>query len=181
VTLRYDEGTAAGGGGGTLGTVALVWGVGGFTLLLAFAVWRLAQLAAASLAFDWHAAHWALFAGNLLFMAWVEGYRGFQQSYSPRLAARAHHLYRHATALQTLLAPLVCMGFLHAPRRRVISAFALTAGVVAIVLVYRALPQPWRGILDAGVVVGLLWGMVATLVHVGRSLREGPAVDPEFR
>jgi hypothetical protein len=63
----------------------------------------------------------------------------------------------------------------------VISAFALTAGVVAIVLVYRALPQPWRGILDAGVVVGLLWGLVATLLHVGRSLREGPAVDPEFR
>jgi hypothetical protein len=31
------------------------------------------------------------------------------------------------------------------------------------------------------VVVGLLWGMVASLLHVGRSLRSGPAVDPEFR
>jgi hypothetical protein len=30
-------------------------------------------------------------------------------------------------------------------------------------------------------VVGLLWGLVATLLHVGRSLREGPSVDPEIR
>lgn len=173
-------GTHDASGPSPLGTLALVWGVGGFTALLLFAVWRLASLALASTELPWTAAHWAVFVLNLLIMGWFEGYRGFQQSYSPRLAARARGLLHGASARQALLAPLVCMGFLDAPRRRLIGAWALTGGIIAVVLVYRLLPQPWRGILDAGVVLGLLWGVVATLHATWRALRHGPAVDPEL-
>jgi|OM-RGC.v1.018664749 hypothetical protein len=162
------------------GVFALVWGVGGFAAMLLFAIWRLASLALASTELPWTAAHWAVFVVNLLIMGWFEGYRGFQQSYSPRLAARAHGLLHGATGRQALLAPLVCMGFLDAPRRRLIGAWALTGGIIAVVLVYRLLPQPWRGILDAGVVLGLLWGVIATLHATWRALREGPAVDAEL-
>ena len=105
----------------------------------------------------------------------------FQQAFSPRLAARCHHLLTHATWGQALLAPLVVMNFTHSTRRRMITAWALTAGIVVVVLLYRQLPQPWRGILDAGVVLGLAWGLVATLWHVAVALKRGPLVDPEFR
>jgi hypothetical protein len=164
-----------------LGQLAWLWGVGGFTLLLVFAIARLVPLAAASTAYPWHAGHVVLLLVNVAVMAWFEGYRGFQRSYSPRLAARALHLRRHATPLKAALAPLLCMGFLWAPRRRVVAAWLLTLGIVAVVLLYRLLPQPWRGILDAGVVVGLCWGLVATLGSALHALRHGPAVDAELR
>lgn len=164
-----------------LGRIALVWGTAGFLAVLAYAVARLGPLALDSFRYDWSPLQTLVFSLNVGFMAWVEGYKGFQRSYAPRLAARAVCLSRGATPLQAALAPLVCMGFLYAPRRRWISAWLLTAGIVAIVLVYRQLPQPWRGILDAGVVVGLAWGFVATVLAVRRGLRQGPAVDPELR
>lgn len=163
-----------------LGRVALLWGVGGFTLLLGVALWRLTDLALASTAYPWGPAHWSLFAANLLFMGWIEGYRGFQCRYSPRFAARAHWLSRHAAPWQAVLAPLLCMGFVHATRRRLLSAWLLTVAIVGVVLLYRTLPQPWRGILDAGVVVGLAWGLIATLFAVRQALREGPQADPEI-
>ena len=34
------------------------------------------------------------------------------------------------------------------------------------VLVVRQLPQPWRGIVDGGVVVGLSWGTLAIFANV---------------
>lgn len=163
-----------------LGTLALLWGAGGFFALLGFALVRLGPLVADSFDLPWGGLHWALFAFNLVVMAWYEGYKGFQLSYSPRFGARCAYLFRHATPLQALLAPLVCMGFIHAPRRRMIAAWALTIAIVIIILLYRQLPQPWRGILDAGVVVGLAWGMAATAWHVFAALRKGPRVDPQI-
>lgn len=163
-----------------LRTFALLWGAGGFLLLLAWAVARLWPLALDSLDLPWTAVHWAVFAVNGVVMAWFEGYRGFQLSYSPRFAARCAHLYRSANLKQALLAPLVCMGLIEAPRRRLVSAWALTLGIVVVVLLYRQLPQPWRGILDAGVVLGLAWGIAATAWSLFRALSQGPAVDPEM-
>lgn len=141
---------------------------------------RLGPLVMDGLALPWAWFHWALFALNLVLMAWFEGYRGFQQNYAPRFAARSEYLYRHASLLQVLIAPLVCMGFVNAPKRRVIATFALTSGIILIVLLYRQLPQPWRGILDAGVVLGLAWGMAATAWHVALALRNGPQADPQI-
>jgi len=163
-----------------LGVLALLWGAGGFLALLGWALARLGPLVSDSLNLPWNGLHWALFAINLLAMAWFEGYKGFQLNYAPRFAARSEYLFRHASWFQALLAPLVCMGFIYAPRRRVISAVALTLGIVIIVLIYRLLPQPWRGILDAGVVLGLAWGMAATVWHLFEALRRGPRVDPQI-
>jgi hypothetical protein len=164
-----------------LRVLALIWGVGGFVALLLYAIGRLLPLALDSLAYSWSLLQTAVFVGNLVVMAWLEGYRGFQCRYSPRFAARSRQLLLHANLTQTLLAPLVCMGFVYAPSRRMIGAWALTLGIVAIVLLYRILPQPWRGILDAGVVIGLAWGLAATVYHVVRALHKGPLVDSDMR
>ena len=55
------------------------------------------------------------------------------------------------------------MGYFHAPRRRKIVSLTLTAGIFILVLVVHRIPQPWRGIIDAGVVAGLAWGLFSLL------------------
>ncbi len=152
----------------------------GFTLILSVALLRLGSIAVESFAQPWGTLHYAVFALNLVFMAYTEGYKGFQNQYSPRFAARVLYLYRNASWVQALLAPLVAMSFFHATRRRLLTAWILTAGIVVLVLIYRSLPQPWRGILDAGVVLGLGWGLLATLWSVFSAFRVGTDVDPEF-
>ncbi|MEO1327621.1 MAG: hypothetical protein AAFV47_13250 [Pseudomonadota bacterium] len=163
-----------------LGNVALWWGTLGFTALLAVGIQRMWGIALDSLDYSWSLTHYALLVVNTGMMAWVEGYRGFQQSFSPRFAARAVALQHNPSLPGTVFAPLALMGFLHAPRRRVISAVLLTLGIVAIVMIYRAFPQPWRGILDFGVIIGLTWGAVATIAAVIRAVAKGTDVDPEW-
>ena len=54
--------------------------------------------------------------------------------------------------------------------------------LLLLVIVVHQLPQPWRGIVDAGVVLGLAWGLVSFLVLSARALRAGVyPVDPEVR
>ncbi|MEM6639443.1 MAG: hypothetical protein AAF610_06040 [Pseudomonadota bacterium] len=146
-------------------------GLLGFTVVLCVSMVRLGNMAAGSFALPWSALHIAVFAANLIFMLYVEGYRGFQKRFSPRFAKRAVALRTRPSWLEAALAPLVLMGLFFAPRRQLIVSWLLTIGIVIIVLIYRALPQPWRGILDAGVLVALLWGTLATFVLTVNALR----------
>jgi hypothetical protein len=127
------------------------------------------------------AKQWALLLGWALLLVVVEGYRGFQRSFSPRVVARAWHLGRNPSLLTGLLAPLYCMGLMHASRRRLVGSWLVLASIVGLVMLIRTLEQPARGIVDAGVVAGLAWGLVATVIFVARALRgEIPAVSLEL-
>ncbi|MSP62644.1 MAG: hypothetical protein EXR72_20410 [Myxococcales bacterium] len=164
-----------------MGTLAAVWGLAGVALLLGNAIVRLAPRAWEALSSDLTWYQWAAVALVVVGMAWSEGYRGFQQAFSPRVAARARYLADHVTLARALLAPLFCMAYFHATRRRQIVSLTVSAGIVVLVLVVRLIPQPWRGIIDCGVVVGLAWGLVALLVFAlrafsGRGLDHSPEV-----
>ncbi len=106
-------------------------------------------------------------------MAYAEGYRAFQQAFSPRVAARARYLRDHPNLMHSLLAPLFCMAYFHAQRRRQITSISVTAGIIILVILVRFLEQPWRGIIDGGVVVGLAWGLVSLVVFAYRALTAG--------
>ena len=140
------------------GYLGACWGLGGIAALLAFSIWRLAGVAADAWSYDLYLYHWLVLAAHVAFMAWSEGYRGFQQSFSPRIVARAKHLIAHPRPAHVLLAPLFCMGYFHTSRRRMISVYVLTVFIVTLIIAVRWLAQPWRGIVDAGVVVGLSVG-----------------------
>ena len=146
------------------GVIATAWGISGLLLLLGFAIWRLGcnSIEALQMPLNWK--HWLVFIVFLVFMAYSEGYKGFQKSFSPRFAARAKYLLRNTTPAQLFLAPLFCMSYFHAPKRRVIATCVLTLVIVIFILAFRFVPQPWRGLLDAGVVVGLIWGMIASIL-----------------
>jgi hypothetical protein len=53
------------------------------------------------------------------------------------------------------------MGYFHAAKKRKIVSYSLTSGIVVLILAVHHLAQPWRGIIDAGVVIGLVWGIIS--------------------
>ena len=149
-----------------MGIFGAMWGLTGVLLLLGSAVFRLAPLAidAYSYAFSWY--HWVSLVLVLLFMTYAEGYKGFQKGFSPRVASRALYLKSNPCFLRVLLAPLFCMGFFHASRRRKITSVSVTSGIIVLIIMVRFLAQPWRGIIDAGVVVGLAWGLISLIIFI---------------
>jgi len=145
----------------SIGRIGAAWGTLGVVALLSFAIYRLASRAVEAYEGGLTTGQWWITAIVCVFMAYAEGYRGFQMRFSPRTAARIRHLRDHPNGLHVLLAPLFSMGFIHATRRTKITAYALTFGIVILVLLVHRLAQPWRGIIDAGVVIGLSWGVLS--------------------
>ncbi len=144
-----------------MGRLGAAWGISGVCLLISFAMYRLSGMAMNAFVVDLYWYHWLVLIANSVFMAYSEGYRGFQLAFAPRVAARARHLLNHPRLLHVLLAPLFCMGYFHTTRKRLIVAYGLLFGILVLILIYQQLSQPWRGILDVGVVVGLSWGLVS--------------------
>jgi hypothetical protein len=146
------------------GVVGAVWGLAGVALLLGSAIYRLSFLAIESFSYQFLWYHWITLVFVVLCMAYSEGYRAFQKGFSPRVAARARYLRDHPRFLYVLGAPLFCMAYFHAPRKRKITSLSVTVGIVVLVLLVHLLQQPWRGIIDLGVVVGLAWGLISLFV-----------------
>jgi hypothetical protein len=157
-----------------------VWGIAGVILLLGSAVYRLFPLAVSAFSTPFSWLHWLAFTGCILFMAYSEGYKAFQLQFSPRVMARALYLRDHPRAFHIIFSPLFCMGYFHATRRRQMISYSVTVGIIALVVAVRHLPQPWRGIIDAGVVVGLIWG-IASLIWIVKGVLTGrcPECSPE--
>jgi len=149
-----------------IGAVAAAWGMFGVAALLGRAVWRLWPVALEAVSeHGLSGAQAAVCALWVVVSAYAEGYRAFQLRFCPRVVARALYLARHATPIRALLAPLFCIGLFGARRRTTIVVWSVTLAIVGLVLLVGMLPQPWRGIVDAGVVVGLGWGIVALAVE----------------
>lgn len=146
--------------------LGVVWGIGGIAAVLVYAAISLGRYALEAVAAGLGPAEWLVLVLNSALMAWAEGYRGFQQRFSPRVAARALHLYLHPTAPRLMFAPLFCAGYFGATVRLRRAIWIGTVCIVLAVLLFNQLPQPWRGILDAGVLVGMVWGTV-TLLAMG--------------
>lgn len=146
------------------GLIGVVWGLAGVVLMIGVPLFRLSHFALEIFNFQLRWYHWLSLGVVLIFMLYSEGYKGFQLSFSPRVAARAKYLYHHPTALRIVFAPLFCMGYFDIIRRQQIALFILTLGIVILVLLVRLLAQPWKGIVDAGVVVGLSWGLISLLI-----------------
>ena len=156
-----------------LNIFAAVWGTAGLSIVLIFAIYRLGRISLAAVEFDWHLWHWITLIANLLFMAYAEGYRGFQRRFSPRSAARVFYLYQHGRLLNGLLAPLFCAGYFVASRRTVLVVWIGTAVIIVLVLLLQQIEQPWRGTIDWGVVVGLTWGVLAFWVMLIQTFSAG--------
>ena len=156
---------------GALGIGGAIWAVTGVAGILAWAIVRLSGIALGALEqpLAWY--HWIAIGAFIPFMAWSEGLRGFQRRFSPRVAERAMLIRAAPTTARVIFAPLFAAGFFGGSRRERIGAFLGTTAIIVLVLLVHRLEQPWRGILDAGVVTGLTWGVVATVALSARAWR----------
>lgn len=159
-----------------------VWAILGVTLLLSQAMFRLSQIA-------WEALSSATMTGTQLAIcaAWtvcniyLEGYRGFHKRFVPRVVARAHYLALNPRQPAVIFAPLFAMAFFHSNRRAKAAAWGVSFAVIIAIVYVRTLPQPWRGIIDCGVVAGLLFGTFSLLGGALRRVRgEDPAGSPDL-
>jgi hypothetical protein len=123
---------------------------------------------------------WLALIFSVVYMSYAEGYKGFHRGFAPRVVIRASYLRDNPRLDHILLAPLFCMGYIYATRRRKIVSMALTTMIVCFVLIARQLPQPWRGIVDAGVLLGLGWGLVSIWIFTLQAFfGKGFDISPE--
>lgn len=144
-----------------LGWLILAWGVGGVFVILLNPVLRLGRVALEALEGPLGPEHWLIGGVWVAIMGYAEGYRGFHKQFAPRVVVRSLELANRPTWIPALFAPLTAMGLIHATRKRLIVSRSLLVGIVLIVVLVRQLPQPWRGVIDVGVVVGLGTGLVS--------------------
>ncbi|NND39375.1 MAG: hypothetical protein EX270_01005 [Pseudomonadales bacterium] len=159
------------------GAIAALWALAGFSLLMSQAVRKLLAVSLDAANYDFSALQWLLLAAFIIFMAYSEGYKGFQKGFSPRFANRTMHLYHQGSSIERLLAPLYCMNFFNAPVRRMLVSYSLLLLILTFIFLFQHIPQPWRGILDAGVVVGLLWGLASTIYYFFRAFFKKPVIQ----
>ncbi len=155
------------------GIIGAIWGFSGTFTLIVFAVWRLTPVAVESLNYSFTPIQWLALIINILYMTYAEGYKGFQLAFAPRVAARSLYLAENPTPLRIILAPLFVAGYFHATRHRLITSYALTTMIICLIILVRFLEQPWRGIVDAGVVIGLIWGLIAMMYFIMLAITSG--------
>lgn len=164
-----------------LGWVAFVWGLVGVVALLSQALLRLGPLAWEAIDGGLSTVQWVALAVWVVLNAHAEGYRGFHRRFSPRVVVRALHLRTHPTPMRAAFAPLFCMSLFGASPRGMKVARILVVAIVTVVIAVRMLDQPWRGIIDAGVVVGLGLGLLSMLGFLfGALMGRPPSIDPDL-
>mgnify|MGYP001269411197 FL=1 len=157
------------------------WGVVCVLALLGNALYRLTPLAIEPWV-EGQMSLWqkAVFVVWAVINAYTEGYRGFHQRFSPRVVGRAFHLGENPRPLDVVFALPFVMSLYHAQKRQRMISWTFIVVLTLVILAVRALPQPWRGIIDGGVVVGLGLGALSVVYFYVRGLRGDPPPAPDL-
>lgn len=158
------------------------WGVLGVIGIIGSAAFKLFPRIVELNAYPFAIQHWLVLAIFTPYMAYAEGYKGFYLNLAPRVLARALYLREAGSPLLALAAPLFCMGYFYATRRRMLTSWIVSLSIVLLVAIVSHIPQPWRGLIDVGVEVGLVVGIAAILWHWLRFefARIRPQVPPDL-
>lgn len=142
------------------------WALVGVLVILGQAIVRLAPLAWEPIRLrQLDALGWLAYGAWALVNAYLEGYRGFHLRFVPRVLRRIMILCESPNPIRVVAAPLFVMGFFGGPKSDRRAAWIVTLVVVMLVTIVHRLPQPYRGIVDVGVVVGLAIGWLSLFVR----------------
>lgn len=148
------------------------WALGGLSLTFLQAIARLGTRGVHTITNGLTAFEWAVLVLLTIAFVYGEGVRGIQQHFAPRVVQRLHELFVSRVRWQ-LLGPFYLLSLVGVAPRTMLRAWLGVGAIVAAVLIIRALPEPWRGIIDFAVVAALSWGLIAILAAAGRSLQRG--------
>lgn len=154
------------------------WSVSTFGLVvvaitLAEASLRLGARAMSTLHSGLSVQDYALFILSVAAFGYGEGYRALHRRFIPHVIERAIELaHSHLRGFRGFaLSALYVLCMVHAPRREVVKAWVSVALIVCAVVIVKALPEPYRGIIDAGVAVALGIGLGSLIVGYVAAVR----------
>ncbi|HEY4963814.1 MAG TPA: hypothetical protein VIH90_03915 [Candidatus Saccharimonadales bacterium] len=161
--------------------IGAMWGIVGISLILITAILRVYPHVIDAYNTGLSIIDWLVLVIWCIFMIIAEGYRGFQKNFSPRVASRTWYLVSNGKAIDLLLAPLFGMCYFHSSKRRIITSWSLTVGIISLIALVRLFPQPWRGIVDSGVALGLAYGFVWIYIFLIMTIKkQNYLVSPEL-
>jgi hypothetical protein len=157
---------------------ASIWGVSIVALTFVEAIYRLGVRAHTTLQTELDARDSFLLALSVALFAYAEGYRALHRRFVPHVIARAAELSasRPQSLRGWLVAPLYVLCLVQAGRRSQLRAWTSVVLIVLAVLLVRALPEPWRGIIDAGVAAALSFGLASLVFATAAWLRSDSPV-----
>ena len=155
---------------GRAAPVPTLWALLGVATLLGTAVARLGRRGLETVAGGLAPTEWL--ALLLLASAFVygEGVVALQRRWIPRVVERARSIASEPSLVLRLLAPLYGMSLVGASAARVCRAWVGVGAIVVAVWIVRALPEPWRGIVDFSVAAALGWALLVLLRATGAVL-----------
>lgn len=152
---------------------APLWAMVGVSLLFAEPTLRLGVRAARTVAAGLRPGEWAGLVVIASVLLYTEGRRALQKRLAPKVVQRALALGRQPSLGAVALAPLYVLSLVGAGWRELSRAWLGVALIAAAVVIVRMLPAPWRGIVDGGVSLALLWGLVSLWVQFVSAVRAG--------
>ncbi len=147
------------------------WTLIGVAALFASAIYRLGTRGVATIQAGLGWGEWLVLVLLTVAFVYGEGFRALDRRWVPRLVERALLLRDEPRVLVRLVAPLYGLSLVGAARDDLIRGWLLTTAILGAVLIVRALPDPWRGIVDFAVAAALAWGLVAILRRVPEVVR----------
>ena len=143
------------------GLIGFIWGFVGVSLILLHGITCVYPYVV-TLDFSkmfWY--HYLSLIISIIFLGYAEGYKGFQLSFSPRVAQRLKLVFKNPSFVNVALSPLFCMGFFGISKKRMKITYILTITIIFLIIIIERISEPWRGIIDTGVLVGLSWGLLS--------------------
>jgi hypothetical protein len=130
--------------------------------MFAEAIYRLSARALSTIDSGLTAPQWVVFAVAVSAFTVLEGHRALALRFAPKVVARSLALRSPDVAMPfKLLAPFYALALIGAPQPALQRAWVAVLLIALAVFAVRALPHPWRGIIDGSVAVALSWGLVA--------------------
>ena len=153
-----------------IGAVVSGWTVLGVAAILAWAVYRLGGRGLDVIQQGLDGFEWLVLVVLTTGFVYGEGVRSLDRKWVPSVVERARRL-REKSVLLWILAPLYGLSLVGTERKELVRGWLGTSAIVAMVLLVRAFPAPWRGIIDFAVAAALSWGVVAILRRVPAAVR----------
>lgn len=149
----------------------LIYSIGGVIAIFSSAIYRLYPHVHESFSYEFSALNWFVLIVYLIIMIVGKGYFALHRSFVPRVIDRSEFLINNGNLLDKLLAPLYCMGFFKAPKKRMIISYLMISIIISFIVSASKISQPWRGIIDSGVIIGLSLGIFSLLLLGFKKLR----------